>query len=160
MKLIYLAGPYTGPTWSAIENHIKEAEKVAIQLWNAGWAVICPHLNTAHFEKYESIAGINHRTWIEGDLEILRRCDAIIMMQGWATSQGANVEYETALEKKIPIFFEAEGIPSPEPIKPPDLSKCPKCGGPADNGHDRCLPPNPYVCTKCDGITEDDYKNI
>lgn len=31
-----------------------------------------------------------------------------------------------------------------------DLSKCPKCGGPADNGHDRCLPPNPYFCTKCE----------
>jgi len=31
----------------------------------------------------------------------------------------------------------------------PDLSKCPKCGGPADNGHDRELPPNPYFCTKC-----------
>ena len=32
----------------------------------------------------------------------------------------------------------------------PDLSKCPNCGGPADNGHDRCFPPNPYYCTKCD----------
>ena len=31
-----------------------------------------------------------------------------------------------------------------------DLSKCPGCGGPADNGHDRCVPPNPYYCTKCD----------
>ena len=31
----------------------------------------------------------------------------------------------------------------------PDLSRCPKCGGPADNGHDRCIPPNPYHCTKC-----------
>lgn len=30
-----------------------------------------------------------------------------------------------------------------------DLDKCPKCGGPADNGHDRCYPPNPYYCTKC-----------
>ncbi len=30
-----------------------------------------------------------------------------------------------------------------------DLNKCPKCGGVADNGHDRCLPPNPYFCTKC-----------
>ena len=30
-----------------------------------------------------------------------------------------------------------------------DLSKCPNCGGPADNGHDRCLPPSPYWCTKC-----------
>lgn len=30
------------------------------------------------------------------------------------------------------------------------LSKCPKCGGAADNGHDREIPPNPYHCTKCD----------
>ena len=29
------------------------------------------------------------------------------------------------------------------------LNHCPKCGGPADNGHDRCLPPSPYFCTKC-----------
>ena len=31
-----------------------------------------------------------------------------------------------------------------------DLSKCPKCGGPADNGHDHCIPPSPYYCTKCE----------
>ena len=30
-----------------------------------------------------------------------------------------------------------------------DLSRCPQCGGPADNGHDRSIPPNPYLCTKC-----------
>ena len=38
-----------------------------------------------------------------------------------------------------------------EPAEPqePDASKCPKCGGPADNGHDRCCPPNPYACSKC-----------
>ena len=31
----------------------------------------------------------------------------------------------------------------------PDLSHCPQCGGPADNGHDRSIPPSPYWCTKC-----------
>ena len=36
-----------------------------------------------------------------------------------------------------------------EPVQKPDLSRCPKCNGPADNGHDREVPPNPYVCTKC-----------
>lgn len=24
------------------------------------------------------------------------------------------------------------------------------CGGHADNGHDRCLPPAPYRCSKCE----------
>ena len=31
----------------------------------------------------------------------------------------------------------------------PDLSLCPQCNGPADNGHDRSIPPHPYLCTKC-----------
>ena len=31
-----------------------------------------------------------------------------------------------------------------------DLSKCPGCGGPADNGNSRDVPPAPYYCTKCD----------
>lgn len=32
----------------------------------------------------------------------------------------------------------------------PNIDKCPQCNGPADNGHDRCVPPNPYNCTKCE----------
>lgn len=31
----------------------------------------------------------------------------------------------------------------------PDCSKCPNCGGPADNGSSRDVPPEPYYCTKC-----------
>ena len=30
-----------------------------------------------------------------------------------------------------------------------DLARCPNCGGPADNGHDREVPPSPYWCSKC-----------
>lgn len=30
-----------------------------------------------------------------------------------------------------------------------DLTRCPNCGGPTDNGHDREVPPNPYWCSKC-----------
>ena len=31
----------------------------------------------------------------------------------------------------------------------PNISRCPQCNGPADNGFDRSIPPNPYLCTKC-----------
>ena len=31
----------------------------------------------------------------------------------------------------------------------PKGMKCPQCGGDADNGHDRELPPNAYTCKKC-----------
>jgi len=36
-----------------------------------------------------------------------------------------------------------------------DINICPGCGGPADQGFDRCLPPSPYYCSKCDPPTCD-----
>lgn len=37
-----------------------------------------------------------------------------------------------------------------------DLTKCPGCGKIADRGHDRCDPPAPYFCTKCEKKDIDD----
>lgn len=34
-----------------------------------------------------------------------------------------------------------------------EYRSCPTCHGPADNGHDRELPPNTYDCTKCEETT-------
>ena len=41
-----------------------------------------------------------------------------------------------------------------------DLSKCPRCGGPADNGHDREFPPNPYCCSKCAPTNGDPHPHV
>ena len=30
-----------------------------------------------------------------------------------------------------------------------NTNTCPRCGGDADNGHDRCYPQNPYHCQRC-----------
>lgn len=35
------------------------------------------------------------------------------------------------------------------PDDEPNLDKCPECGGPADNGFSRDMPPEPYVCKAC-----------
>lgn len=111
MKLIYTAGPYTGKTYSEVDDNIKKAENVSIQLWKKGWAVICPHLNTCHFEIYEGVAGIDYHTWIKGDLLMLEKCDAIIMCQGWENSKGSIGELELAKKLGIEIFYEKNGIP-------------------------------------------------
>lgn len=34
-----------------------------------------------------------------------------------------------------------------EPVQ--DLGRCPQCGGDADNGNDRHVPPTAYLCSKC-----------
>jgi len=46
------------------------------------------------------------------------------------------------------ITLERKTVVSTENDKD-DLDVCPNCGGPADNGHDRCVPPTPYLCKKC-----------
>lgn len=43
-----------------------------------------------------------------------------------------------------------KGAEMTDKIPEQSISTCPRCGGYADNGFDRCSPPNPYVCSKCE----------
>ncbi len=45
--------------------------------------------------------------------------------------------------------------PSVDEPPEPDLDTCPVCGGPADNGFSRDLPPVPYYCKKCNSSSSD-----
>jgi hypothetical protein len=40
----------------------------------------------------------------EGDIELLRRCDGIVLCPTWAQSHGACAEREVALEMRMPVF--------------------------------------------------------
>ena len=106
MKLIYVSGPYRDSTeWGRILN-IRNAEMVAIECWQRGWAVICPHKNTEHF------GGIlPDQAWMDGDLEMIRRCDAMCMVEGWKTSEGAKLERAEAKRIGIPIYENAWKVP-------------------------------------------------
>jgi len=96
--ILYLAGKYRGD----IDANIAAARKVAIELWEAGFTVICPHLNTAHFEVD---CRVPEEAYLRGDLEILNRCDAIVMLPGWQSSEGACAERECALHAIIPVYY-------------------------------------------------------
>lgn len=105
MKVLYLAGPYRAPTLRGIINNIRKAEKVAIALWQAGFAVICPHLNTQLFD------GIcDDNIFIKGYLEIVKRCDMVVLLPGWEKSEGARKEIALAKQLEIPIL-KLEDIP-------------------------------------------------
>ena len=107
-RVAFLSGPYRAtPTTTVLEN-IREAEAHAITLWKAGFAVFCPHLNTAHFDGL-----CPDRTWLLGDLEILsrlRKTDLVFMIPGWEFSEGAKAEKKRAEELGIPIFYSLEQI--------------------------------------------------
>jgi hypothetical protein len=91
MRVAYIAGPYRAPAAHGIVQNIRRAEAVALKYWKLGYAVICPHKNTALFD-----GTCADSTWLDGDLEILARCDVIVMMKGWEKSQGAAEELQHA----------------------------------------------------------------
>jgi DNA-directed RNA polymerase subunit RPC12/RpoP len=65
------------------------------------------------------------------------------------------------IQTRIDQIREALRAPTPREIELPQpdyLSRCPTCGGPADNGYDRELPPDPYICSKCATAIEDGAK--
>ena len=106
MKVIYVAGKYTADTEWGIWNNIEHASRVARSLWEQGYAAICPHKNTAFFGG----EGHSHRQlWLEGDLEIIRRCDIIYMLNNWENSEGAKAELALATSLSLEIQYEPEG---------------------------------------------------
>jgi len=103
MKIAYIAGPYRSKTeWDLVQN-IRCAEAVAIKYWMLGYATICPHKNTAHLG---GVNGIDDSVWLEGDLEMLRRSDVVVMLPTWKNSQGATAELELAQKLGKEVIFE------------------------------------------------------
>jgi len=81
---------------------IEAARAIAVQLWCLGFAVICPHLNTAFLD-----GACPDDVWLAGDLVMLRRCDLVVMVPGWERSVGATAERDEALSRNIPVV---EGV--------------------------------------------------
>lgn len=105
MRLVYVAGPFRGPSHWAIAENIRAAERMALEVWRLGAAAICPHLNTAHFQ-----GELPDQVWLEGDLAIVRRCDALLLTPEWERSAGARAEKEFAEHLGLPVFQNSEAL--------------------------------------------------
>jgi hypothetical protein len=103
MRVFYIAAPFRASNAWEIEQNIRQAEEAALEIWRMGAAVICPHTNTRFFQ-----GAAPDEVWLAGDLEILRRCDAIYMVGGWSNSSGAVKERDLAARLGMPIFYERE----------------------------------------------------
>jgi len=112
--LMYVAGPYSSPDEQGILANINNASKAALACARAGWAVHCPHKNFAGFHVHTDVP---YKDWIDKDLAILAKSDAILLLDGWASSKGASQEFQFADERGIPQFFITDGIPKPDVIR-------------------------------------------
>ncbi len=103
--VVYVAGPYRGPSEWAVKQNVALAESAALAVWALGAACICPHKNTERFG-----GALPDRVWLEGDLELVRRCDALLIVGEWRKSQGTLGEIEEASRNGIPICSSIEEL--------------------------------------------------
>ncbi len=102
MKVVYIAGPYRAVTEYGVLSNIRRAEDIAVKYWEQGCAVICPHKNSAFLG-----GGDRDQVFLDGDLELVRRSDIIVMCPGWAGSRGARAELQLAKALGKQIIYEA-----------------------------------------------------
>lgn len=101
MRLVYVSGSISDPRGSYYEDrNIRAAEAVAQTLMQMGFAVLCPHTMTRGWGGLMS-----WESFIAMDLEILRRCDAVVMMPCWKESRGAKMEWAEAARSGKQCFY-------------------------------------------------------
>jgi len=105
MIVVYLAGPFRGHNAYEVYRNVQMAEAVMHevilrgQAHNVNLAVLCPHSMSAHFDKT-----FTDQYWIDATLELLRRCDRVLMLRGWEKSVGALGEKAEAERRSIPVY--------------------------------------------------------
>src|SRR4030066_1038037 len=103
---IYTAGPYDtirsdGKEVKLRDENILEARKWGIRLWEDGFSVLTPHLNTI---KFDEDCKCDWHDYIEGDLEWISVCDGILLLPNWKLSSGACLELRHAIKQGKPVF--------------------------------------------------------
>lgn len=102
-RVVYVAGPYRAPYEYQVMENILAARNVAAEIWKMGGVALCPHLNTM------LMGGIvEDDAFLSGCLELLWRCDAVLMIGEWGTSTGSMLERDQAIRMGIPVFYDLE----------------------------------------------------
>ncbi len=105
MKLIFIAGPFRGTTAWDVECNIRQAELLAFDVARIGSLVrpgcmfLCPHTNSRFFD-----GTLTGKFWLDGTMELLKRCDAAVFTKDWRRSEGAVTEHEYCVDHEIPTF--------------------------------------------------------
>jgi len=107
--LIYVAGRYRAATRAAVAQNIEQARLLGIDAARLGWYPVIPHCNTAHMED-----DLPHDDdfWLAGTLELMTRCDAVVLVDGWETSEGTAGEIARADQMRLPVYRGRHLLPS------------------------------------------------
>ena len=91
MKRIYIAGPRTG-----FPEHNFPAFNRAAAEWRAlGWKVLNPA------ESFAGDTGRPYKDYVDHDIDLLKKCDAIALLDGWDGDGARGSVWEWAIAQKL-----------------------------------------------------------
>ncbi|RKR79191.1 DUF1937 family protein [Marinobacter nauticus] len=110
MKLVYVAGPYRAETREGVAQNVAAARHVGRLCVQKGWFPVLPTVNTAHLDHdFPGLA--DDQYWLDGTMEMMRRCDAVVLVDGWQYSSGAKAEIEEARKMGLKVYMSSHVLP-------------------------------------------------
>lgn len=104
--ILYLAGPMTGLP----DNNYPAFHAAAAALRAAGHTVLSPAENPPPPEGY---TGNVWQYYMRLSLKQIADSEGVAILHGWASSKGATVEQELAVDLGIPLYYQVHGRPGP-----------------------------------------------
>ena len=98
MRAIYISHSYTGDE----KKNRKKARKIAKRL-----SLEYPHIvfyNPLDAMRHTVTAGLGYEETLAQCVELLRRCNSVILLDGWRESVGCRKEYRTARDIGMRIY--------------------------------------------------------
>ena len=99
IPLVYVAGPFAGPTNYDVQQNVARAESVGLTIARHGALPVIPHTMNRNF-----FGQLDETFWLGGVIELMRRCDAMVLVADWPRSKGATIEHNIAADIGMPIF--------------------------------------------------------
>jgi len=103
--ICYIAGPYRAKTTELVEQNIKVARYHGLDLVQLGIMPLIPHCNTALMEDLNT-----PEYFLEGTMELMRRCDAVYVIPNYQSSQGTLGEIAEAQRLGKPVFYSLQDL--------------------------------------------------
>lgn len=104
LPMAYLSAPMSAPAAIDRMHHYLNARRASHELWEAEVLHYCPHTNSPSIGSSD----VGYESWMAMDLEVLRRCDFIVMAGNWNESPGCRRELAMAMHLGLPIAYSVE----------------------------------------------------